>query len=200
MELFNIDFDSLDVSLEKTAYELMNDWVVWSNTTPYRIAELEFYIRSATHDDNYTHGHPLQQTNGKWYMHGSGIDITCGSDDHYGGILIRALQSLANPSAAGYVYGPITCTAKLFEGLDTVLLHNFSFGLAKDETGLIANRETPIAAPRVGLASAKNPAMFGRHYRFLFLPKRKHADKTAIEQAMRMSGKYTDEEIKAIWG
>ncbi len=133
-------------------------------------------------------------------MHGSGIDITCGSDGHHGGILIRVLQSLVDISAAGYVYGPINCAAKLFEGLDTVLLHDFSFGLAKDETGLIAKRETPIAAPRVGLRADKDPKMFEKHYRFLVLPKRKHADKTVIEQAMRMSGKYTEEKIKAIWG
>lgn len=110
--MFFIDFENLDRSFEETATELMNDWVIWSNGTPYRIAELEFYVRNADHDDNYTHGHPLQRTNGKWYMHGSGIDITCSSDDHYGGILIRALQNLVDTSATGYVYGPITFAAK----------------------------------------------------------------------------------------
>lgn len=198
--MFFIDFENLDRSFEKTATELMNDWVIWSHGTPYRIAELEFYVRNADHDDNYTHGHPLQRTNGKWYMHGSGIDITCGSDNHYGGILIRAIQNLVDTSATGYVYGPITCAAKLFEGLNSVLLHDFSFGLAKDETGLIADREAPIAAPRVGLRIDKNPAMFTKLYRFLILPKKRHADKTAIEQAMRVNGRYSEEEIKRIWG
>ncbi len=57
MELFDIDFDNLDASFERTANELMNDWVVWSKGTPYRIAELEFYVDNTTHTDSYTHRH-----------------------------------------------------------------------------------------------------------------------------------------------
>ena len=200
MDFLSIDFSNPQPSFERIANELMNNWVLWSNGIPYRIAELEFYVNGATHGDTYTHGHKLQRTAGKWYMHGSGMDLTCGDEHNHGGILIRALQDLSDDK--NYHYGPITCVAKLFEKLDSALLHSFEFGLAKDKDGLI-KREVqmkPIAAPRVGLNPTKNVEMFSQLYRFLVLPKKRHADKTAIEKAMRANGNYSESEIKAIWG
>jgi hypothetical protein len=62
--------------------------------------------------------------------------------------------------------------------------------------------EKPIAAKRVGLNPIKDPdlKMHPALYRFLIMPKSKHADKTGIEEAMTNSKKFTPEQIKAIWG
>lgn len=200
MDLFSIDKKNEEASFQRIAKELLNNYVIMSNHVPYRITEIEFYINSADHGDDYTHSHPLQKTKGKWYMHGSGMDITCGSDDFYGGILIRAIYNLDNSihEKDRYIYGPIKIVAELFKNLDSVLLHSFPFGLVKDESNLIKEKEEPIAAPRIGLNEKNNPDMHKKHYRFLVMPKKQHGEKTKIIEAMRQSGKYTEEQMNGV--
>ena len=79
-----IDYNNPEKDLPHIANQLMNKWDIQSNEKKYRITEIEFYINSAAHKDTYAHGHKLQKTTGKWYMHGSGMDITCGNKDNNG--------------------------------------------------------------------------------------------------------------------
>jgi hypothetical protein len=68
----------------------------------YRLVEIEFYYHGTKHLDPFAHQHPLQQTSGRWYFHrdgeqyrgGSfkGLDLTFGSGDSFGGILIRSIM------------------------------------------------------------------------------------------------------------
>lgn len=72
---------------------------------PWRITALELYLHtgraSDIWQDPYTHGAPAQLESGTWYVHDSGarapfysgIDITCGSSDRHGGLLIRELDN-----------------------------------------------------------------------------------------------------------
>jgi 3-methyladenine DNA glycosylase Mpg len=184
-------------SFKRIASELMNDWILISNDNKYRIAEIEFYFNhKGLHEDSYTHGHELQKQSGKWYLHGSGIDITFGNEDCYGGILIRALQDLQDEK--NYIYGPINSLTEIFKNFGDVYKHQITVGLERDSEGLI-KKEKPIAAPRVGLNKAKDALMHEKFYRFLVLPKKKHADKTLIEKAMKKQD-FSDAEIKSIWG
>ncbi|MBM3436131.1 MAG: hypothetical protein FJY07_07975 [Bacteroidetes bacterium] len=148
------------------------------------------------HNDIYVHGHELQQTSHRWYYHGSGIDLTFGNGEFFGGILLRALFNIGNNK---YTYGPLQILTEIFGSFPGIHDTNLKFGLIPDEAGILKYEE-PIAAPRIGLNPKHDPDMATRNYRFLIMPKRKHADKTGIVKAMEEQGKYTQEEINGIWG
>jgi len=183
-----------DPDFARIASELMNEWILKVESKEYRIAEIEFYMRSPLHDDKYTHGHIQQKQLGKWYFHGSGIDLTFGADDFYGGILIRSILDLENKK---YVYGPLNSVTEILGNLNSIYHTNLTFGITTEGSDKIAF-EKPIRAPRVGFKPNKDSAMHSRFYRFLLLPKLKHAEKTKIAEAMEQDG-YSVDEIKNIW-
>lgn len=191
----NIDINNIDASFKRIADRLMNQMVLCVKDQRFRIAEIEFYVDSEKHDDKYTHGHELQKNLGLWYFHGSGLDITCGNKDMFGGILIRAME---NTVSNEYVYGPLNCVRQIFIEIGSIQHQKIEFGLAPATSNELPV-ETVIAAPRVGLNPTKNPEMHLAYYRYLIFPKKKHADKTQIETAMKTQG-FDAEEIKAIWG
>lgn len=103
----------------------------------FLLTEIEFYIKpklatkDAVHNDNYTHGHDQQLTSGHLYLHGSGIDITCGNANYYGGILIRGitqidinentvstLQSLKEHNIKTIIHGPHKVATALFSNIE----------------------------------------------------------------------------------
>src|SRR5689334_18097007 len=69
---------------------------------PHRFTELEMYWSGHAHVDPFTHGQPIQRQIGAWYFHRSGeryrggtykgLDITFGSSEAFGGILIRGVE------------------------------------------------------------------------------------------------------------
>lgn len=190
-----INENDISGSFQRIANELMNDWVIQVGSKQYRIAEIEFYYNSEQHSDPYAHGHALQNEKGRWYFHGSGLDLTFGDNGSFGGILIRAIYELKGKN---YVYGPINCITELFSNLPNIYNSNsrISFGLieAKDSDFI---KEKPIAAPRVGLNPVKDEAKCNALYRFLVMPKYKHAEKSKIEKSMGEQ-EYSKEEIKNI--
>ena len=190
--------DKIDESFERIANDLMNNWLLKIESEIYRITEIEFYYKSESHNDPYSHGHVLQKEKEKWYFHGSGIDITFGTNETYGGILIRAIYNFKEDN---YIYGPLNCATEIFNTLGNIYNKVMSFGLIPSrEFNSAIETEIPICAPRVGLSPQKNKAYSERFYRFLILPKRKHAEKTRIVAAMRQQGKYSEDIINSIWG
>jgi hypothetical protein len=176
----------------------MNNWLLKIASKIYRIAEIEFYYKSESHNDPYTHGHDLQRELEKWYFHGSGIDITFGTNETSGGILIRAIHNIKEDN---YIYGPLNCATEIFNAVGNIYSKEISFGLiASGKNNSEIEIEIPIAAPRVGLNPQKNKAYSERFYRFLIMPKHKHAEKTKIVTAMRQQGKYSEDVINSIWG
>jgi hypothetical protein len=190
-----IDNNNIENDFHRIATELMNEWILKVESKEYRIAEIEFYLKSDFHDDDYTHGHDLQKKKEKWYFHGSGIDITFGSNSFYGGILIRAIFEIKDRK---YVYGPLNSVTEIFSNIKSVYGTTFSFGLIRANSKKIGF-ENPIRAPRVGLNPNKDLKAFKSFYRFLIMPKQKHAEKSKIAEGMKQQ-KYTDEEINKIWG
>ena len=182
----DLTIDNLDIngSFERIANELLNKWILEVNNSKYRIAEIEFYLKSGQHNDTYTHGHELQKTTGNWYFHGSGIDLTFGTSESYGGILIRAIYNILDNK---YIHGPLNTVTELFSNLGTAYSSSFQFGLTPDTNGLL-NYERVFKAPRVGLNPEKDKESFNQNYRFLIMPKQKHLDKTSIAEAMRKQG------------
>lgn len=203
MKMINLSINrnNVETSFERIAKELMNEWSLACGKNLYRIAEVEFYLRTINkednwHHDSYVHGHDLQKTSHRWYFHGAGIDLTFGQEDFYGGILIRALCNIENGE---YHYGPLKLLVELFGQFPEVYGTNHTFGLIPAEKDQF-KREDPIAAPRVGLNPKTDIDMFEKNYRFLIMPKKQHADKTKIAEAMKGSRKYTQNEINNIWG
>ncbi len=196
MELnLTINENDINGSFYEIADNLMNKWAIQIESKQYRIAEIEFYYNSEFHVDPYAHGHTLQNETGRWYFHGSGLDLTIGGNGSYGGILIRAIYDLEGKN---YIYGPLKCVTELFRNLPNVLLNNISFGLTKANFP-DSMKEEPIAAPRVGLNPAKDKEKCEALYRFLIMPKYKHAEKTKIEESMIKQGASPDD-AKKIWG
>ena len=193
----NINENDISGSFQRIANELMNKWVIQVDAKRYRIAELEFYYWSELHKDPYVHKNELQKKSGKWYFHGSGIDLTFGDNGSYGGILIRAIYDFKGKN---YVYGPLNCITELFSNLPNIYDSNssISFGLIEaKESDFI--KEKTISAPRVGLNPVKDEEKCKALYRFLVMPKYKHAEKTKIEESMQKNGASPDE-TKKIWG
>lgn len=161
------------------------------------MTEIEFYFRASGHADPYLHGNPLQSEYGRWYFHGSGLDLTIGTSDYQASILIRAICAIPE-TRSGYQYGPLNVVTGIFHSISNCSLQSLKFGLVRIPEQDI-KIEKPIAARRVGLNPTINPAMHDALYRFLIMPKEKHHDKTGIAETMAKSG-YTPEEINQIWG
>jgi hypothetical protein len=196
---FTINNGKIDDDFQRIANDLLNNWVLKVENALYRITEIEFYYKdeAGNHDDSYIHGHELQKQKGKWYFHGSGIDITFGNSKAYGGILIRAIYKV-NKGEEKYCYGPLNCIVEIFSNLSNIYKPEMSFCLIP-ATQELFKKEKPICAQRVGLNPDKNPEMWNKYYRFLIMPKEKHADKTGIVEAMKNQN-YSEAEIKNIWG
>ena len=191
----SIDRENIEKDFLRIASELMNQWIFKVDTAEYRIAEIEFYFQSDFHNDGYTHGHMLQKERGRWYFHGSGVDLTFGSGDMFGGILIRAICDL---KSGNYTYGPLNSLTEIFSNILSIYEIKLSFGLFPAEYGQL-DFELPICAPRVGLNQEKDTGMFKNFYRFLIMPKQKHAEKTKIADTMRQQG-FSVNDINKIWG
>lgn len=195
---FSIDKGKVDEGFQRIANDLLNNWVLKVEDALYRITEIEFYYKKGEfHNDSYIHGHELQKQKGKWYFHGSGIDLTFGDGEAYGGILIRGICKV-NDKKIKYCYGPLNCILEIFSNLSSIYKPEISFCLIPETEGLF-KKEKPIRAPRVGLNPEKDSVMFNKYYRFLVMPKQKHADKTGIVDAMKNQG-IDKAEIKNIWG
>lgn len=190
-----IDPQNPDVSMMEIASDLMNKWLIKVGSSLFRICEVEFYYDHASNPDAYIHGKEIQKQYGQWYFHGSGLDITLGQGDTSASILIRALYKVSGDQ---YIYGPLNAVNELFAGIGRCACQTIEFGLVPDNGQ--NKEERPIAARRVGLNPEKDPVRFRALYRFLIMPKEKHADKTGLEQVMRASGHYSEQEIRSIWG
>lgn len=191
----SIDKENIEQDFLRISTDLMNYWKLKINNSEYRIAEIEFYLKSDFHMDTYTHGHPLQKEMGRWYFHGSGIDLTFGTDTMHASLLIRAIYNLKSKE---YTYGPLNSYAQIFHNFSNIHESNQIFGLIPtNKEELIF--ELPLRASRVNLNPTKNPEMYSRLYRFLIMPRQKHAEKTRIADSMRIQG-ISEGEINKIWG
>src|SRR3712207_4883049 len=95
LQIINSERSLCSVSFTQIANMLMNKHVLQVGRTYYRITDCEFYYHAQSHKDIYTHGHERQKTSiGEWYFHGSGLDITLGGNDCYGGILLTAIAEI----------------------------------------------------------------------------------------------------------
>jgi len=193
-----IDTQNLDGSFKRIAEDLLNQFVLISGEKSFRICEIEFYYTGVNHEDKYTHGHELQKTSGMWYQHGSGLDITCGNENNYGGILIRALQEIdTEGKEVNYIYGPLKCLQALMSGFRSIDKHEVIFGLERVPQGVMSHEEI-YSAPRAGLNPDRQPEMHNKMYRYFIYPMKKHEPKGEIIASLR--DHIPDEKLKQVFG
>lgn len=192
---------TIEEDFARIANELMNSWVLTVNKTYYRITEIEFYCKSVKDDgpikDPYTHGHDEQLKSGTWYFHGSGIDLTFGCEEYYGGILIRGIYNLETQD---YIKGPLNSITEILSNLSSFYAHDFKLGLAStiDYHAILHEPKTPIKAPRVGLNPKIDSDSHQKLYRFLIMPKFTNRDKSIIYNSLLKQG-YSPDQANHIW-
>jgi hypothetical protein len=183
-----ITAETLDRDFERIANDLMNCWALAVNETHYRLTEIEFYCKSVLPDgpikDPYTHGHSEQLKSGTWYFHGSGLDLTFGTEDFYGGILIRGIQRLIDRK---HITGPLNSITEIMSSLGSSELKKIDFGLLEAK-GFDLEFKHLIKAPRVGLNPINDPDSHQKHYRYLIFPQETKRDKSIIIDSLVRQG------------
>ena len=118
---FPISENNLIGSFDTIAETLFRNFQVIANKDVYRILEIEFYYNSEQNKDNQTYGVEKQKTNGEWYFHYSGIDITIGNGMACGGILLRSLGKL-NETKTDFkcICGPLRVKNELLNNFGSI--------------------------------------------------------------------------------
>lgn len=192
---------------------LINKRILLINDTPYRITEIEFYLMTSKHPDEFCHCCDLQGTTGQWYFHRAGkngayrggtrkgFDITLGSEECHGAALIRSISSLDSKIK---IEGP----SKI---VDYILLktgHSDIASLVKSGEGLILQmrdleKKEIYSSPRVGLSLKKPTANKYQYvmvpYRFLTCPREITKGKNTFALSLHRGG-HSSKEISVITG
>lgn len=167
-KIFEIDEDQLESSFKKIAHSLFKDFQIVANKNIYRFLEIEFYYHSERNPDPHTYKALKQKTKGHWYFHYSGIDITFGSENSYGGILIRSIGKVNSEKPVEFepICGPLRVKNEILNNFDLVTdknkfpyLKNISNTFSYDERKDFKNTE------RIGLNKDKENSK--ANYRYL---------------------------------
>ncbi len=175
---------------------------------PLRVAEVEFYLKSADHPDPFAHAHAVQRHWGKWYFHRSGgsyrggsfkgLDLALGAESAAVGVLLRAVVTpdgaiIDGPSRLVDYLLQLTGTATAAE-LDAQLPDAFDTTLPVHFRAAPDRRAAVLATARVGLSlkrATAHPAMprfVGLRYRFLTEPRRIHPGRPQLVTALHRDG------------
>jgi hypothetical protein len=157
--------------------------IIKDETNRYRFTELEFYFMSTFHSDVYIYGKPMQLTSGKWFKHGSGIDLTFGNEDAkiYGGILIRGLWDITNKR---YINGCWNVLKELSDGYTKISNEALQIKIQIKES--LNEIDIILSSTRIGLSKKDSDAddFISRQYRFItdICPKNKFKEKTKVAE------------------
>lgn len=190
---------TIEQDFDRIANDLMNNWVLAVNQTYYRISEIEFYCKSILPDgpikDPYTHGHSEQLKSGTWYFHGSGVDLTFGTADYYGGILIRGLQRIKDEK---HIPGPLNSITEIFSSIGNCINKKIDFGLIEAKVINLKSIDL-IKAPRVGLNPINDAISHQKLYRYLIFPQETRRDKSIIIDSLVRQGIERKEAEKLVY-
>jgi len=203
MELLEINHESSEAiieSFDRIAKELFTNYKLLVNESEYRFIDIEFYYYDdKCFKDVYAHKHPSQLQSGKWYFHGSGVDITIGNGINFGGILIRGIAKISakgdidNYSIENQTHGSLNVVTEIGSNFYSVFQNKpNSFELRDieiDRMGALM-KEPPqiIKTKRVGLNADKDETegelFYNGKFRYVILPHLKLKDKTQIARDM----------------
>ncbi len=176
LEMINEESDIQEL-FNKTAKELMNNYILNIDNLKIELTEIEFYYFNCNiHEDTYVHIDKLQKgTCGFLYVHKKnyprgGIDITFGNEKFYGGILIRGIKIDDK-----FISGSATIKKYIMEKISQNIIHEYSilqkyFDNHKDDICLNKNINKDYKiyySTRVGLNREIDKNFYDKKYRFL---------------------------------
>lgn len=160
----------------------------------FKITEAELYLNDKdNHPDVFTHGSKEQEKTGLFYFHKnkggvkfkefprSGIDITFGNENRFGGILLRGMQNLDCDS--DYLDGPAKVSQKVVEALgvnkvkDIASTIDINISNSQDLwfEDVSGENQSIYKVPRIGLSLSNNNVKerlpyISKLYRYLAAP------------------------------
>ncbi len=218
MQDFSINLNStgeIPASFSAIAERLLKNYKLQVNESWYRLLDIEFYYYAeGLYEDVYAHKHEAQLEAGKWYFHGSGIDITFGDRRNYGGILIRAIGKISADAGRSRhfiekeIHGPINVKTEICSNLAGAFedrVNNFCFHpIDREPQGaLMVDPGRVYKTKRIGLNMAKDPGgqFHQARLRYLIFPELKFRDKTGIAKDIKTQfPEMSDEEINRLMG
>jgi hypothetical protein len=206
---------SIEQSFEIMAHTLLTDYQLQINNCRYRLIDIEFYYYAENIcEDIYAHKHVAQLQSGKWYFHGSGIDLTFGDGTNHGGMLIRAMAEVSPTASAenrfilNAIHGPLNVkteiASRLHGAFDPTPNHFYLRDVSADK--IAAGMKDPdhiIKTRRIGLNPGNDDSskfFYDAKYRFVIFPSLRLKDKTMIARDMQAQfpGMSTTEINKAL--
>ncbi len=204
MGLLEINHESADTitdSFDRIARELFTNYKLLVNENEYRLIDIEFYYYDdKVFKDVYAHKHPSQRQSGKWYFHGSGVDITIGNGMNFGGILLRGIAKIStkgdidNYSIEDQIHGSLNVVTEIgssFYGVFQNMPNSFGIhDIEIDRMGALM-KEPPhiIKTKRIGLNLDKDnnegKIFYNGKFRYVIFPHLKLKDKTQIARDMQ---------------
>ena len=177
---------------KEIALKLFREYELVVNNAVYGFSEIEFYYHSNNHEDPYVHKDNMQLTNGQWYFHGSGIDITFGEkSETFGGILIRGIKRI-KPSSQFYS-GPLVVAKEIFQQLGDVEFGNHKIGLRKKKESRDINNDF-AQSTRINLPKNKENDFRNEFYRFITYIQSEHhfKEKTVVAKNLKSANPQID--------
>lgn len=195
--------------LNGLATYVLSNLYICANGNIYRMIEIELYIYNNTHKDIFTHRHSKQSEFFIWYFHQmserensykggtyKGLDIACGFDGGYHGILIRAVVNLSDQTV---IEGPCNVVNEILrqsevDSIQELITDRLENNLSCTNPMLFIG-STPFdpttiyTAPRIGLTlkgnnAAAKQSFINKHYRYIiFKDKIKKEKRKMIELA-----------------
>ena len=170
------DFDDI------ADYLINHTILLIANRDAYMIRELEFYLYSSSHPDEYTHRNVDQKECGSLYFHKhangtyksgtfKGMDITLGGDNQHCGILIRGVRSMSGVGILD-IDGPCNTVNHFLSHYGVSDLKTYLEKYGDPKTTMIqfkhcdrSHSQVLIKGPRVGLSS-KFEEYLNKPYRY----------------------------------
>lgn len=177
----NIDYEQLFYEIAK---RLMNKFCLRVGNKKFILTEIEFYyFQKNYHCDCNVHQHELQKEFGI-YLHDKhgrgGMDITFGSKECYGGILVRGIKE---DSKQNFISGPLNVTDVITKVLERKYEDIQGRNLLSKEIVLEKMNiqfEDIFYGPRIGLVNEND--FLVKNYRFItyFSPQHKFLEKGIV--------------------
>jgi len=196
-----LNYDTLDETyFDEIADRLLNECQLVVNGKAFRLVEIEFYLKTAHHNDEYTHCDADQLLMHTFYFHKfktgtykagtfKGMDLTFGDADEeaYFGILVRAIQDIEHNTI---IEGPCKVVDRIlleYGHQNIAALTDYqSLNIFENEKQFILEvnedleHETISAGPRIGLSN-KYPEFRHRSYRYVIFRNRIKKEKTKLK-------------------
>jgi hypothetical protein len=211
LEINNSNRETVEQSFYTIAKRLFHDYqLVINDEHYYRLIDIEFYYYApGRFEDVYAHKHDAQLGKGKWYFHGSGIDITFGDGECHGGILIRGIASIrgeGSPDRKGIykqIHGPLNVKTEIFSNMRSAFDREANYLYLEDvsQSRMGANMVNPeyvVGTNRIGLNKNRDSAdqsFYNGKYRYVIFPHLKLKNKTQIALDMQAQLDWPIEKI-----